>query len=290
LNNFRNVTVAEAQKKGVKWLFYPSYFLLLFFFFLIPAILMYVFRDSKNDIVLIVGSITSILLGILLPILWNSINSTKYKIWVAENVKDIHRFHEESVRRNLIASKGSFLEKIEIKSRNKKLELEKYYNRLKETRVVGIERNDLISNETIFRTQNTLTIIIFSVLLIGIYYLYHIGEYKGKFVLVFGIIGLSAIVNEFYKKYKYKFVLKINNELISYKDDKEIIYWKDILHFDGIPGIHQNNPSKLVFETSQETYTLILDGFGKIRLDKVINILNEYKYRFDVKNKRGVQQ
>ena len=280
MNNHRNIKVSVALKKGNALLVLPSIFLLLLFFLVVPLVLMYFYKDDKNNILFIVLSFSSIILGVIVPILWWSINVVKYKIWAAKNVKDIHRFYEEAQIKNLIDERP-FFRKIEIKSEKQKKELLRFYNRLNSEKVLVRDINNTIERETIFKSSLKWNIFIFLILICGILYLYQLGRYNLRVTLVFVGVLTILIAYNLYNMYKYKYILKINNELISYKDGKILIYWKDVISYFTVPGI-QNTPSKLIINTIEQKHELILENFGKIKLDRILDVLNENKHRFDI--------
>ncbi|MFH4965988.1 hypothetical protein V8G69_13380 [Gaetbulibacter sp. M235] len=280
MNNHQNIKVSEALKKGNKWLVMPSISLMLFFFLVTPAALMYFFRDDKNSILFIVLSISSFVLGVIVPISWWSINVVKYKIWAGNNVKDIHRFYREAQIKNLIDERP-FFRKIEIKTEKQKKELLRFYKRLNSEKVLVRDINNAILRETIFKSTLKWNILIYLILMIGLFYMCLAGKYNLKNSLILASVFLVLIGLDLYKIYKYKFILKINDTLISYKDDKILVYWKDIVSYFTIPGI-QYNPSKLIINTVDGTHELLLENYGKIKLDKVLDVLNENKHRFDI--------
>ena len=85
VKNHQNIKVSDALKKGNRWINFPAYILLFFFIFIVPAILLYVFRNNKNSTTLIVFGISSVILGVILPILWWSVNIVKYKNSFSQN-------------------------------------------------------------------------------------------------------------------------------------------------------------------------------------------------------------
>lgn len=280
MNNHQNIKVSEALKKGNKWLVMPSISFVLFFFLVVPAVLMYFFRDDKNSILFIVSSISSFVLGVIVPISWWSINVVKYKIWAANNVKDIHRFYREAQIKNLIDERP-FFRKIEIKTEKQKKELLRFYKRLNSEKVLVRDINNAILRETIFKSTLKWNILIYLILMIGLFYMYLTGKYNLKGTIILASVFLVLIGLDLYKIFKYKFILRINDTLISYKDDKILVYWKDIVSYFTIPGI-QYNPSKLIINTVDGTHELLLENYGKIKLDKVLDVLNENKHRFDI--------
>lgn len=280
MNNYQSIKVSEALKKGKKWLVVPAVFLIIFFFLIVPAILMYFFRNDKNSMFLAIGGVSSILLGIISPFVWYAINVVKYKIWAGRNVKDIHRFYEDAQIKNLI-NETSFFRKIEIKSTTQKKDLLHFYERLKAEKVLIRDINNAIEKETIFKSSLKWNILVFLILMFGMFYLYQSGRYNLKVTLFFiGVLTL-LIGYDLYKIYRHKYILKINNELISYKDGKILIYWKDVISYFTIPGI-QNTPSKLIINTITKEHELLLESFGKIKLDRILDVLNENKHRFEI--------
>lgn len=281
LKSHQNIKVSDALKKGIRWINFPAYILLFSFIFIVPAILLYVFRNDKNSTTLIVFGISSVVLGIILPIFWWSINIVKYKIWAGYNVKDIHRFYIEAQSKNLI-NESKFFKRLEIKSQTQKKELSKFYERLNSENRLIRDINNSISKETIFKSGLGWNIAIYSVLSIASVFLYFFGNYNLRFTLIIQSVLLFLIGVDIYKMLKHKYILKINDTLISYKDDKSVIYWKDIAHFITIPGIGYN-PSKLIISTENENLELTLENYGSIKLSRVIDVLNENKHRFEVK-------
>jgi len=224
--------------------------------------------------------------GIIAPFLWWSINVVKYKIWAGNNVKDIHRFFEEAQSKNII-SERAFLKRIEIKSSSQEKELLRFYNRLNSEKKIIKDINNDISKETIFKNGSKANIVVSILLIGGMFYLYESGEYNIKSVSIIGGVLMLFIGFDLYKRFKYNFVLKIDSKLISYKDDKTIIYWKDIISYNTIPGI-QHNPSKLIINTKDENYELKLENYGTIKLGKIIDVLNENKHRFEINQSSSI--
>ncbi len=280
MNNNQNIKVSEALKKGQKRLVIPSVALMLFFFLIAPAILMYVFKDDKNSAIFAVGGVTSILFGIISPFIWWGINVVKYKIWAANNVKDIHRFYEEAQIKNLIDER-KFFKRLELKTTKQKKELQRFYNRLKAEKVLIRDVNHDIERETIFKSSLKWNIVLFIMLICGMGFLYQTGRYNLKGTLIITGILIILIGYDLYKIFRYKYILKINSEIISYKDNKTLIYWKDVINYFTVPGI-QNTPSKLIINTLDNEHVLILESYGKIKLDRILDVLNENKHRFEI--------
>ena len=281
MKNHQNIKVSDALKKGNRWINFPAYILLFFFIFIVPAILLYVFRNNKNSTTFIIFGISNVILGIILPILWWSVNIVKYKIWAGYNVKDIHRFYIEAQSKNLI-NESKFFKRLEIKSQTQRKELSKFYERLNSENRLIRDIDNSIPKETIFKSGLGWNIALISALSIALIFMYFLGNYNLRFILIVQSVFLFLIGVDIYKILKYKYILKINDTLISYKDDKSVIYWKDIAHYNTIPGIGYN-PSKLIILTGNENLELTLENYGSIKLSRVIDVLNENKHRFEVK-------
>ena len=141
--------------------------------------------------------------------------------------------------------------------------------------------NNTIERETIFKSSLKWNVLIYLGLLCGLFYLHKSESYDLKMTLIIASVFSALIVYDLYKIYRYKYILKINNELISYKDDKTLIYWGDVMSYFTVPGI-QNTPSKLIINTIEKEHELLLESFGKIKLDRILDVLNENKHRFDI--------
>ncbi|MCH4552305.1 hypothetical protein [Aestuariibaculum lutulentum] len=280
MNNHRNIKVSDALRKGKRVLIRPIYMLFLVFFFLVPGILMYVFRENKNSLVLILGSIFSFVLGIILPFLWWGINVVKYKIWAANNVKDIHRFYEEAQVKNLIDER-LFFKRIEIKTSRQEKDLLRFYERLGSERILVRDIDNSIKKNTVFKSSFQWNILIYLILMLGALYMYQTSHINYNGLLIFEAIFAFLICLDIYKTLKYKYVLKIDDKFISYKDGKVVIDWKDVIGYSAIPRIN-NIPSKLIISTISGNQELTFESFGKIKMDEIIDVLNENKHRFEI--------
>ena len=258
--------------------------------FICLPVSIYFFREETNGLGIAIAGSTSVLLGIISPFLWYTVNIVKFKIWVGKYVKDIHRFHEEALSKRLIYE-TNFARKIEIKSSYQKKDLTKfYYNRLKESRELIIDINSEIDHTTIFKDNRLVSLIIFTVLILGVLYLRTIREINDN--TTYAIVGISIVLIaiEFYKQNKYNYILKIDNQKISYKDNKLLIPWNIINEFRVIFG-SRNRSSELIIYTSEKEYKLKLESFSRLKLDRLINVLNENKHRYDIKSStKWVQQ
>lgn len=278
----QNIKVSEALKKGQRWINIPAVLILCFFMFVCLPILLYAFREDKNNVAVSILGVSFILLGIILPFVWYGINVVKFKIWVGKNVKDIHRFQEEALNKKLI-NESKFFKRIEIKSQSQKIELKKfYYNRLKEDRKLVIDINKEVERDTFFKPSLTNSII-FIMLIVGMFFFKEFYEDNRRLLYGFGGIGLGFVIWDLFKYFRYTYILKINDEYISYKNNKEIVYWKNIQNFNIILGYY-NRPTELNINTIDKNYSWTLDNFFKQKTNKVLNVLNENKHRFDLKS------
>jgi hypothetical protein len=254
----------------------------LVFLAIIPLLLVYIFRGNQNSTGFIITGITSVVLGVALPVIWWLKETVNYKIWAGKHVKDIHRFYEEALSKHFITERR-FLKKLEIKSSFQKKELNKFfYHRLDQKRALIQDVNTNIDNETIFKSNSISTIIIWIILIAAALYSSYAGYFNDRMVYFIVGAGSLLIIFELYKMYKYGFILKINRDYISYKDDKEKIFWQNIEAFETVRAF-QYNPAKLNITTTEGSFSLQLDGIGNIRLNKVLDVLNENKHRFDIK-------
>lgn len=280
----QNIKVSEALRKGHNWISVPAISLLCFFIFICLPVLLYFFREDKNDIILAVLGVSSIVIGLIVPFIWYGINVVKLKIWAGKHVKDIHRFHEEAVIKKLI-NESKFFRRIEIKSSSQDMELQKfYYGRLLEERKLVTDINQDIERDTFFKPSITNSVIF--ILLIGGLFCYG-GFYEENKRLLFGFggIGLVFVIWDLFKHFRYSYILKINREFISYKDNKEVVYWKDIESFNLVIGYY-NKPTELYINTLDKNYLWTLDNFFRQKTNKVLKVLNENKHRFHIKSSR----
>ncbi|MFD0963194.1 hypothetical protein [Pseudofulvibacter geojedonensis] len=275
----QNIKVSEALKEGVKRINIPCYSILIFFVFLLPATLFYIFRHDGNNKILIVGCIASFIIGFIGPLIWSLIATVKYKIWAGENVKDIHRFYNEACTRGLIYE-GKFLQKLELRSKKQKERLSHFYSRLENNKELIRDLDDSISKETVFKSREKYTILIFSILLFAL--LFFTDELNTRKTMFLGGISVLCILYSVFKMFRYKFILKVDRDKIIYKDNKEVIYWNDVLDYQSIPGMG-NTPSKLIIVTKNDNLELEMNGFGKLKMNRIIRVLNEYKHRFEIR-------
>lgn len=281
MNYSQNIKVSEALKEGVKRINIPCYSILVIFVFLLPAFLLYMFYEDGKNKMLIIGSITSFVIGFVGPLVWSLVATVKYKIWAGKNVRDIHRFYNEACSRGLIYE-SSFFQKLEIKSNKQKEELSHFYNRLASNKELIRDLDESISKETIFKSSEKYTILIITILLLAMLYLYFTGGMDERKIMFLGGMSVLCILYSAFKMFRYKFILKINRDKIAYKDNKEVIDWCDVIDYQSVPGIGQK-PSKLVLITKSDNLELVMDGFGKVKMNRVIRTLNEYKHRFEIK-------
>jgi hypothetical protein len=287
MNNIKNVSVSEALKKGIMWLNVPGYILMFLFLLLFPAILIYIFHGDENSMFLAIGGISSFVLGILLPMTWYFWMVVKYKIWAAKNVKDIHRFYNDAVAKKII-NESSFFKKLEIVTRSQKLELNKFYQRLSSEKILVRDPNPKIESETLINQDYKIYFFIFIPALI--YFSYQFFIIKDEQITnTTLIISAAFIIYGVYKKFRYKFVVKVNRDFISYKNDELKIDWKDIIKYEvntnhGVNAGKYNIKFYLDIQTQEKTHHLYLEGLSKKSANKLIDVLNENKYRFDVKN------
>lgn len=282
LNHNQNIKITEALKRGRHRINMPCVSMVIVFLVVVPLLLAFVFRNDQNNTGLIISGITSVVLGIVLPIIWWLKETVNYKIWAGKHVKDIHRFYEEALSKQFITERR-FFKTLEIKSELQKRELNRFfYKRLDEQRVIIPDVNNEIESETTFKSNGISTIIIWIILIAATIYSSYAGYFEDR--MVYFIIGAGSllIIFELYKMYKYSYILKINRDYISYKDDKEKVYWEDIKAFETAKAM-QYNPAKLYISTTNGKLTLQLDGIGNIKLNKVLDVLNENKHRFDIK-------
>ncbi|MFY8189262.1 MAG: hypothetical protein ACOVLC_15065 [Flavobacterium sp.] len=285
MNNIKNVSVSEALKKGLFWLSVPGYILMFLFLLLFPAILIYVFHGDENSIYLAIGGVSSIFLGILLPMTWYFWMVVKYKIWAAKNVKDIHRFYNDVVAKKII-NESSFFKKLEIVTKSQKPELYRFYKRLSSEKTLVRDPNPKIESETLINQEYKIYFFIFIPVLI--YFSYQFIVIKDE-QITYIILSAALIIYGFYKKFRYKFVIKVNRDFISYKNDELKIEWKDIIKYEvnmnhGVyTGIY-NVKFYLDIQTQEKKHHLYLEGLSKKSTNKLIDVLNENKYRFDLKN------
>lgn len=289
MNSIKNISVDAALKKGVRWINIPCYTLMFSFFLLFPAILLNFYKDDSNNIFLIIGCISCIILAFVSPFIWYSLTVVKYKIWASKNVKDIHRFYNEAISKKII-NDSNFFRKLEIKSKNQRTELNKFYERLGSERVLVRDYNVEIESETLFKANHNFNVFLYVAFTIFSIYLYFSNYSNNKrSILLIGFVSLGLLIYEVYKKNKYNYILKINRDFIAYKDEEIKIYWKDVLKYD--TSVRYSSTSgkfnakfSLNIITNDKNYELPLEGIYKIGVNKIITVLNENKHRFDVKN------
>lgn len=290
MDNFKNIKVSKALKKGFDWINVPCYAFLFFFMFIIPSLLIYIFSNDQNNPIFITSVIISFILSFSLPFFWYFITVVKYKIWASKNVNDIHRFYEEAKSKKLIYETNLF-RSLEIKSKTQKIELDKFYERINSEKKIVIDINPEIESDTYFKKSYKINIILFSVLTILFFLLQIDNGFSNKLMLKISIILVAFLAYEIYKSIKNNnnFTLKINRDYISYKNDELKIFWVDIISYDttinfGTTAGHMTAKPKLIILTKTGNQILELEGFTKWQLNKIINVLNENKHRFEVKN------
>lgn len=282
MNHNQNIKIAEALKRGQKRINFVCVFMAILFLAIVPLSLSIIFINDQGNTGLIISGVTSIVLGITLPIIWWLKETVNYKIWAGKRVKDIHRFYEEALSKHYITERP-FFKKFEIKSDFQEKELNRFfYDRLDKQREIIPDVNNNIENETVFKSNGISTIIIWVILIVGALYSIYAGYFEDRMGYFIIGIGSLLIFFELYKMYKYSYILKINREFISYKDDKEKVYWKDIEAYETVRA-RQHNPTKLNIHKVNGNLELQLDGIGNMRLNKVLDVLNENKHRFEIK-------
>ena len=113
MNLNQNIKVKDALRRGQNRINYVCVSVAIVFLAVVPLFLVFVFRNDQNNIVLITGGISSVLIGIFFPFYWWLKETVRYKIWAGKNVKDIHRFYEEALSKKYI-TEHKFLKKFEM--------------------------------------------------------------------------------------------------------------------------------------------------------------------------------
>ena len=81
-----------------------------------------------------------------------------------------------------------------------------------------------MKNETLLKPRHKLSIVIYSALLIAVIYLSYTKFWEQRMAYVFGGVLIFLLISDILKQSK-KYVLKINDDLVSYKDDKKKNRW-----------------------------------------------------------------
>lgn len=74
------------------------------------------------------------LAGLVLSLVWRSFHSAAWKIWVLENVQDVHRVYQLAVSEGLIFERDSWMNRFEYKTYDQKSRLEELEQRLDKPR------------------------------------------------------------------------------------------------------------------------------------------------------------
>lgn len=116
-----SVTVEEAIARGRSMLLLPRILIMLGFFFFV--FIGWIFCEAcintaGGNFLLIFGLIwvVSFLPLVLLPFLFWSKRTTRWKIWAFENVPDVQELKRRAMRAALYADDGTFINRIQIKS------------------------------------------------------------------------------------------------------------------------------------------------------------------------------
>ena len=98
---------------------------------------------------------------------------------------------------------------------------------------------------------------------------------------VFGGVLIFLLISDILKQSK-KYVLKINDDLVSYKDDKKKYRWNEIQSFNGefdLGGIS----TKIIITTKNGSESLHLENYNKRKVEKVLEALIKHQQNFQSK-------
>ena len=135
-----------------------------------------------------------------------------------------------------------------------------------------------MDRESIFKPAHKLNILIYFIILGMILCLGYTNYWNINMVYIMSTLFTILIISEILSQSK-NFILKINNKLISYKDDKKIIKWENVTRFEAELGFF-NNPSKIIIYTHENSETLLLKNYNKNNLAKVVIALNHHQENF----------
>ncbi|MCC6413948.1 MAG: hypothetical protein IT270_20030 [Saprospiraceae bacterium] len=78
------------------------------------------------------------LAGLVLSFAWRSFHSAAWKIWVLENVQDVHRVFQLAVSEGMIFERSSWMNKLEYRTYDQKIRLEELEQRLDKPRQMEV--------------------------------------------------------------------------------------------------------------------------------------------------------
>lgn len=128
--------------------------------------------------------------------------------------------------------------------------------------------------EVVFKPNHKLKIAVLIISLIGCFFLKLLSTIDNKVIYGIGILTISLLLMEIYKQSQYDFILKINQHVLSYKNDKKIFKLKEIESFYIVPQTY-HTPPKLMVSHKGKMELLLLENYNKLKLKEVSRVLNE---------------
>lgn len=126
----------------------------------------------------------------------------------------------------------------------------------------------------IFKPNHKIKIIIWSIFLIGVFVLKQFNRLDDIMIYGLGSLALFLLLMEIYKQTQYDFILKIDKEILSYKNDKKIIKLKEIQDFHTLPQMY-NLPPRLMITINGKTEAIQLENFNKSKMSRISEVLSE---------------
>ena len=131
-----------------------------------------------------------------------------------------------------------------------------------------------IEKEVVFKPNHKPIILILIFCFIGIIILKQFAKLDDGFIYGLGSMLIILTLIYFYKQTQYDFEIKINQHLLSYKNDKKVF---DLKRIESFYTVIQTNrtPAKLVISYNGKEEVLLLENFKKSKLERVSQVLNE---------------
>ncbi|WP_191858533.1 hypothetical protein [Hanstruepera ponticola] len=117
-----------------------------------------------------------------------------------------------------------------------------------------------------------ITILLFCLLVIIL--LKQFNEIEDVFFYGIGSTIVVLLLIQIYKQTQYDFTIKINQQELSYKNDKKVFDLKRIESFYIVPQVNKN-PPKLIVSYRGKEELLLLENFSKKRLKEVSESLTK---------------
>ncbi|WP_196888634.1 hypothetical protein [Aureivirga sp. CE67] len=267
------ITIDQAIKKGFYQVNVTSSIIGIITFILVS-----IFINTNNlpEWTYIIGGF----LTIFNSLLYYYFIITKWKIWAFSNIDNIKELEEKALKHKIIPKRGSFSEKLEIKTKKEKLILENLIRNKEKIKKHPIEVNEKAPLETkIYFAKSNIYLI---PVIVCIVILNFISNLNYSFILKVilsssSVLGLISII--YYRK------LKFDSSVQIIINDKGIFIKEyDFFSWDKIKQIETKDIGDT--DTSIEVLYIYIKGYNKITIDLDKYNTSSYTLEFVIENSR----